>query len=84
MSWRHATIVSVVELGGMVTLAGNHVNVSQICSARVSQVHTVWQWYESRAGPPYHPSRECGDQVLRLSGFSWAKTRVLGGREGSG
>jgi hypothetical protein len=63
-------MVSLVELGGMGTLEGNHVSVSQMRSARVSQIQTLWQRYESSAGPTYQPSRECGDQVSRLSGFS--------------
>jgi hypothetical protein len=41
MSWRLFMMMSVEELGGIVTLVGNQVMVSQIRSALVSQIQMV-------------------------------------------
>jgi hypothetical protein len=50
-SARLARMRSLEEARGMVTLVGNQEIVSQMRSARVSQIQTLWQRYESIAGP---------------------------------
>jgi hypothetical protein len=86
MAWvrsaRLARIKSLEEARGMVTLVGNHEIVSQMRSARVSQIQTLWQRYESIAGPVYQPSVAWGDQVVRWDGLSWTRTRMPGGARG--
>jgi hypothetical protein len=72
MSCRVARMRSLDEARAMVSFVGNHETVFEICSARVLQ-------YESRAGPVYQPSSACGDQEIRLLGFSWKWTRMPGG-----
>jgi hypothetical protein len=70
---------SLDEARGMVTFVGNHDTVSEIRSARVSNIQIVQhRYYESRAGPVYQPSLACGDQEVRFLGFSWTRTRIPG------
>lgn len=71
MSLMLAGMRSLLELAKVIlTLVGNQERVSQIRKARDSQSQTLKQRYDSRAGPMYHPSAACGDEVVRSSGFS--------------
>jgi hypothetical protein len=81
-SARLARMRSWEEARGMVTLVGNQEIVSQMRSARVSQIQTLWQRYESIAGPVHQPSVACGDQVVRWEGLSCTRTRMPGGVRG--
>ena len=73
---------SLDEASGIVTFMGNQEIVSEMRSARVSNIQRVKHRYESRAGPTYQPSLACGDQVVRLLGLSCTRTRMPGGAMG--
>jgi hypothetical protein len=81
-SARLARMRSLEEARGMVTLVGNQETASQMRSARVSQIQTLWQRCESMAGPVHQPSVACGDQAVRWEGLSCTRMRMPGGVRG--
>ena len=82
MSCRAARILSPGVTVGVKVLLGNQCTVSAMRVLRVSQIHTLWHWYDSKAGPTHQPSMPCGLQLRRCDGFSWTSARMPGGAIG--